>query len=202
MAADLVNVLAIDHAFGRPAPRADPVPALRTIFARDATWPKLHPSDVRGLVALATDLRETFVAAPRGHVDVVAQRLNRLLAAHPAYPHLAKDGGVWRLHHHSADAALVPMTAAICAEALARIVGAQGAHRLGTCEAPACERAYLDESKNASRRYCSTTCQNRVKATAFRRNATARPAHTAANRNGELHGEHRACPQGRPRGSA
>ena len=43
-----------------------------------------------------------------------------------------------------------------------------GTGRLGTCASTDCDRVFLDGSKNASRRFCSTTCQNRVKATAFR----------------------------------
>ena len=92
-----------------------------------------------------------------------------MLADHPAHPHLAKDAGRWRLHHHPVDADLVPMCTSICAEALARMIGAGHDDRLGTCQSPECDRAFVDLSKNASRRFCSTTCQNRVKAAAFRR---------------------------------
>jgi predicted RNA-binding Zn ribbon-like protein len=60
------------------------------------------------------------------------------------------------------------MTTAICAEGLARVVGAGEARRLGTCADVGCERVFIDVSKNGSRRFCSTTCQNRVKAAAFR----------------------------------
>jgi predicted RNA-binding Zn ribbon-like protein len=105
-------------------------------------------------------------------VDAAADHLNGLLAAHPAHPHLAKDDGRWRLHHHPADAALVPMATAICADALGRLIGAGAASRLGTCDSDRCDRVFLDGSKNASRRFCSTTCQNRVKAAAFRRRHT------------------------------
>ena len=91
------------------------------------------------------------------------------MAVHPAHPHLAKEQGRWRLHHHPVDAALVPMWTAICAEGIARMIGAGHGDRLGTCEATDCGRVFVDLSKNASRRFCSTTCQNRVKAAAFRR---------------------------------
>ena len=101
-----------------------------------------------------------------GAVDSAAARLNALLLQHPAHPHLAKEDGVWRLHHHPAEVELVPMWTAICAEALARVLGAGEAHRLGTCAA--CDRVFFDVTKNASRRFCSTTCQNRVKAQAYR----------------------------------
>jgi len=40
--------------------------------------------------------------------------------------------------------------------------------RLGVCTAPRCDRVYVDTSRNGTRRYCSTSCQNRVKTAAFR----------------------------------
>lgn len=61
------------------------------------------------------------------------------------------------------------MVTAICAEALARLIGAGGEGRFGLCDSGRCDRVFLDGSKNGSRRFCSTTCQNRVKAASFRR---------------------------------
>ena len=168
-AVDLVNGLAIEDAYGRTADRHDPRTIIDPILAADPTWPRLQKDDVSGLAALAARLRAVFDDVNGGDLDRAAGRLNHLLAAHPAYPYLAKEGRVWRLHHHPADADLVPMATAICAEALARVIGAGSADRLGTCTADKCERVFLDSSKNGSRRFCSTTCQNRVKASAFRR---------------------------------
>jgi predicted RNA-binding Zn ribbon-like protein len=174
IAVDLVNAVALDHAYGRPVSPADPLAAIRQVLAVDPpTAAMLRPADVPALVALARRLRGVFDALHRDDVDAAAQELNDLLAAHPAHPHLAKDDGVWRLHHHPADAALVPMVTAICAEGLARVVGFGAASRLGTCDADDCDRVFLDASKNSSRRFCTTTCQNRVKAAAFRRRRAA-----------------------------
>jgi predicted RNA-binding Zn ribbon-like protein len=83
---------------------------------------------------------------------------------------------VWRLHHHPHDAPLVPMWTSICAAALAELIGDGEAQRLGTCERPDCDRVYVDVSKNASRRFCSLTCQNRVKVATFRERAGKRRA--------------------------
>jgi predicted RNA-binding Zn ribbon-like protein len=171
-AAALVNALAIEHAFGRPLERVDPLAPIRRILANDPTWPAVRRRDVPGLVELAARLRHVFDALHLGDLDGAAERLNVLLAAHPAHPHLAKDDGTWHLHHHPAEAALVPMATAISAEAVARVIGAGAASRLGTCDAQDCERVFLDSSKNVSRRFCSTTCQNRSKAAAFRRRHT------------------------------
>ena len=117
-------------------------------------------------MALAGRLHEVFAALVEDDVARAAGVLNELLREHPAHPHLAEEGGIWRLHHHPATAELVPMWSAICAEGLARVVGEGHAHRLGTCAA--CGRVFLDTSKNASRRFCGLTCQNRVKAAAHR----------------------------------
>jgi predicted RNA-binding Zn ribbon-like protein len=168
-AMDLVNALAIEHAQGRPRPTGGELPALHRVLAIDPpSVAQLGQADVPGFVALAHRLQQVFDDLRQGDVDTAAEHLNELLAAHPAHPHLAKEGGRWRLHHHPADADLVPMWTAICAEGVARMVGNGMDDRLGTCESPDCDRVFLDLSKNASRRFCSTTCQNRVKAAAFR----------------------------------
>jgi predicted RNA-binding Zn ribbon-like protein len=166
VAVELVNALAITHAFGRPVEAGDPLVAVTEILAVDPpSLAQLDQSAVAGLIALALRLQPIVEDLDS---DAAAKRLNELLAAHPAHPHLAKEDGVWRLHHHPADVALVPMWTSICAEAVARFLGDGHAHRLGVCAADVCERAFIDLSKNASRRFCSTTCQNRIKAAAFR----------------------------------
>jgi predicted RNA-binding Zn ribbon-like protein len=48
------------------------------------------------------------------------------------------------------------------------MIGAQRAHRLGICAAMNCDRVLVDMTKNAGRRFCSITCQNRTKTAAFR----------------------------------
>jgi predicted RNA-binding Zn ribbon-like protein len=165
---DLVNAFAVEGDDPPPAGRAA-VAALARIFEVDPpTAAAVRPSHVPAFTALARQLQAVFAALHGQDVDAAAARLNQLLAEHPAHPHLAKEEGVWRLHHHPADAPLVPMVTAICAEGLARMVGSDSAHRLGTCERPGCGRVFVDLTKNASRRFCSTACQNRVKAAAFR----------------------------------
>jgi predicted RNA-binding Zn ribbon-like protein len=163
----------------RPALRSgDALAALRVALAVDpGSVRALRRVDVPGFAALADRLGEVFADLTRGDVDRAAERLNDLLAAHPARPHLAKEAGRWRLHHHPVDADVVSMWTSICAEGLSRIVGADDADRLGTCAAPGCGRVFLDVSRNGSRRFCSTTCQNRVKAAAYRGRgrATFRP---------------------------
>ena len=161
-AIDLVNELAV-------ASPDDPVAVVRRVLAVDPpSLLEFVPGDAPGFVALAADLHTVFDLVGADRLDTAAALLNHMLATHPSHPHLALEDGVWRLHHHPVDAELIPMWTAICAEALARLIGNGHAHRLGTCERPGCGRVFVDVSKNATRAFCSTTCQNRVKAAAFR----------------------------------
>jgi predicted RNA-binding Zn ribbon-like protein len=70
------------------------------------------------------------------------------------------DGEPWRLHFHGAEDSL--------ATGLAVVLGSDLRGRIGVCTAPRCDRVYVDASRNGTRRFCSTTCQNRVKTAAFR----------------------------------
>jgi CGNR zinc finger len=162
VAIDLVNELAV-------ASPDDPVAVVRRVLAIDPpSLGQFVPADALGFGALAADLHTVFDLVRVGRLDSVAALLNHMLATYPSHPHLALEDGVWRLHHHPVDAELIPMWTAICAEALARLIGNGHAQRLGTCERPGCGRVFVDVTKNASRAFCSTTCQNRVKAAAFR----------------------------------
>jgi predicted RNA-binding Zn ribbon-like protein len=165
VAVDLVNTLASSEAMEG----GKLLPAIVRVLALDrASVGQLREGDAPAFLRLARALRPVFLDLQDRDVDTAASRLNDLLAKHPAHPHLAKEQGRWRLHHHPRDIALVPMWTATCAEAMARMIGAGHGDRFGICEAPGCDRVFFDVSKNASRRFCSTTCQNRVKAAAFR----------------------------------
>ena len=78
------------------------------------------------------------------------------------------DQEPWHLHFHGTDDALATGWAAGCAAGLAVVLGGPEWSRLGVCTAPRCDRVYVDTSRNGTRRFCSTTCQNRVKAATFR----------------------------------
>ena len=170
---DLVNELAVGAA-GEQGPR-EAVAALKRILAVDVdTVAALRPAHAKGFSALARELHLVFADLAGGALDAAAARLNRLLAKHPAHPHLAKEGGRWRLHHHPEEAPLLSMWSAICAEGLASMISADKASRLGICERVECGRAYVDLTRNGSRRFCGLNCQNRVKVAAFRERSRMR----------------------------
>jgi predicted RNA-binding Zn ribbon-like protein len=177
VSAGLVNELAPGVEREAPLSARETVATLARILAIDpASVAALTQAHVPAFLALARQLQDVFADLQRRDIDAAAATLNELLAAHPAHPHLARERGVWRLHHHPHDAPLVPMWTAICAAGLAEMIGDGEAQRLGTCERADCGRVYVDVSKNASRRFCSLTCQNRVKVATFRERAGKRRA--------------------------
>lgn len=142
-----------------------------------ATRPSDDPIDdavAADLAAWAVRLREVIALADGGDLPAACHGLNAVLRDAEAVPTLsAHDGEAWHLHFHRPDAPVAQGWAAGLATGLAIVLGNPAAERLGLCNADACDRAYLDTSRNGTRRFCSTSCQNRVKAAAFRRRRAA-----------------------------
>ncbi|WP_327287694.1 CGNR zinc finger domain-containing protein [Streptomyces sp. NBC_01198] len=121
------------------------------------------------LVRTAEQLRQVFAAVESADLDLAASTLNTLLRDTGARPQLDYTAGEpWQVHFHGSDDTLAVGWSAGCATALALAVGSDLAGRLGVCEAPKCDRVYVDTSRNAARQFCSTACQSRVKAAAHR----------------------------------
>ena len=171
VAAELVNLLTSGEDRGRRyvPPEADERTAavgavLRAAGGREATW-----EEAAELCFVAAELRGVFEAVSAGAVDDAARQVNALLIRTGARPELERhDGEPWHLHFHAADNSLPNGWAAGCATGLAVVLGGDLYDRLGVCTAPRCDRVYVDTSRNGTRRYCSTSCQNRVKTAAFR----------------------------------
>src|ERR1700728_2513038 len=132
---------------------------LRAAGGRAATW-----EEAAELCFVAADLRGVFEAVSAGAVDEAAGRVNALLAHTGARPELERhDGQSWHLHYHAADNSLPNGWAAGCATGLAVVLGGELYDRLRVCAGPPRGRGFVDTSRNGTRRYCSTSCQNRVK---------------------------------------
>jgi predicted RNA-binding Zn ribbon-like protein len=182
MAVELVNLLTAGERRGRrylPPAGADRVARLDALFTaaggrRGATGP-----EAAEIVRLAGQLRAVFESVAAGDLDRAAGQVNELLRVTGAHPALERhDGEPWHVHFHAVDErSLAKGWAAGCATGLAIVLGGEYHDRLGVCTAPHCDRVYVDTSRNGSRRFCSTACQNRVKAAAFReRQPHAAPA--------------------------
>jgi predicted RNA-binding Zn ribbon-like protein len=173
MAVALVNLLTPGEDRSRPyEPPAgtERAAALNALFKSAGSRSQVTPAEAEAFVRVAADLRPVFTSVAVGDIDSAAHRVNDLLAATGAHPALDRhDGEPWHIHFHSADeASLAKGWAAGCATGLAIVLGGELHDRLGVCTAPRCDRVYVDTSRNGSRRFCSTACQNRVKAAAFR----------------------------------
>jgi predicted RNA-binding Zn ribbon-like protein len=174
VAASLVNALATTCAGGRSVPPPADDRDLRARAAAalgEAGALRRIPTteQARGLQDLARELRDVFVAFAERRAGDAAARLNRLLAASGAVPHLHRSPAQpLHLHFHLPDAGLVDGWTAGCAVGLAYALSSGHGDRLGICAGPGCERVFVDLSKNGSRRFCTTSCQNRVKAASFR----------------------------------
>jgi predicted RNA-binding Zn ribbon-like protein len=167
LAVALVNALTPGFAGGRPAP--EPTAEQGRARAAAVVALPLTAEEAEGLTRLARRLRPVFAAAEEGDLERAAGRVNGLLRAFRPRPYLARDGAEgWQLHYRSGTAGAEAAWGAGCATALATMVGGDSWRRLGVCSAPACDRVFVDLSRNGSRRFCSTACQNRTKAAALR----------------------------------
>ncbi|MFE4583419.1 CGNR zinc finger domain-containing protein [Streptomyces chartreusis] len=99
-----------------------------------------------------------------------ASLINELVAAAGTTPRLTDhDGYDWHVHYFAPGASVADHLAADCGMALAFFVVAGEEERLRRCEAPDCRHAFVDLSRNRSRRYCdSRTCGNRLHVAAYR----------------------------------
>jgi predicted RNA-binding Zn ribbon-like protein len=164
-----VNVVTPGDAHGRPyqpptgdALVDDVVAALRHAYRPTA-------AEIAELATYLDRLRDVFVQRAADGLDGACARCNDLLRSTGAIPELARhDGEAWHLHFHPVAAPWAVGWAGSMATALAVVLGSASHDRLGVCSAPVCDRVYVDTSRNGARRFCSTACQNRVKAAAFR----------------------------------
>jgi predicted RNA-binding Zn ribbon-like protein len=173
VAASLVNMLTPGEERGQPYPPLDEerlaAAATAALRAGRPGTREVTLAEARALRGFAMAFRIVFAAVAAGDVDAAARRVNELIAATGAHPRLdSHDGEPWHLHFHGADDSLAIGWAAGCATGLAVVLGSDLHGRIGVCTAARCDRVYVDTSRNGTRRFCSTTCQNRVKAAAFR----------------------------------
>ncbi|NUW38433.1 CGNR zinc finger domain-containing protein [Nonomuraea sp. SMC257] len=175
----LVNVLTDGAARGRPytAPRAGLLPA-----AVDAALPSsgsgprtVTAEEAEHLVRTAESMRQVFEAVHAERTGEAAAVVNALLLSTGARPQLDQvPGEPWQVHFHGPDDTLAVGWSAGCAAALALAIGSDLGGRLGVCQAAACDRVYVDSSRNGVRHFCSSACRSRVKAATHRERRQAR----------------------------
>ncbi|MFE2378379.1 CGNR zinc finger domain-containing protein [Streptomyces sp. NPDC059398] len=128
---------------------------------------RLDEGDRQAVIRVRRQFADVFAApGPRAAAALV----NQLVAAAGTTPQLTDhDGYDWHVHYFAPGASVADHLAADCGMALAFIVVAGEQERLRRCEAPDCGHAFVDLSRNRSRRYCdSRTCGNRLHVAAYR----------------------------------
>lgn len=179
VASGLVNLLTSVESAGRgrqPPAGAERRSALGEVLVREGRVPEVSEEDERQLTRFAVEARQVFEAVDVGDLDTAGAGVNALLEWCRPQPRLDRFDSEWHLHFHGPTNDLGVGWTAGCAAALTMAVGSSGAGRLGICDAPRCDRVYVDHSKNGTRRFCGTPCQNRVKNANHRRGRTSSTA--------------------------
>jgi predicted RNA-binding Zn ribbon-like protein len=137
---------------------------LMTFFA-EYRYTGAPPVDVAEVRALRAPLRELLMADRDTAVEIV----NRILIEHAAVPQLVRhDGEDYHLHAVGSDTPFAVRIAVETAMAMVDLIRADELSRLAVCADETCDGIVLDLSRNRSRRFCSTTCGNRVAVAAYR----------------------------------
>jgi predicted RNA-binding Zn ribbon-like protein len=166
LALSLVNTF--DPYYDQPESLREPADLTR--FLRQWGLTPARPLDQQDL-AQAHALRGRLAAVFDAPTAAVAATLNHLLAGARVLPRLGADAtGEFRLElaaePDTADLERLTIEAAL---GLAQALERHGPARLRRCAASPCEEAFIDTSRNRSRRYCSQRCANRHNVAAFRR---------------------------------
>ena len=123
-----------------------------------------------GELELLRELRERLRTAWDARSDTAAVRLlNELLAECEVQPRLERSGRRWALRWDAPGLPASAFAQGLAASALLAEIAEHGRHRLGTCAGAPCRCAFVDHSKNRSRRYCCQQCADRVNQAAHRR---------------------------------
>ncbi|MEE1929094.1 CGNR zinc finger domain-containing protein [Streptomyces sp. TRM 70351] len=136
----------------------------------------LTDGDLLAVRRVREQFAQVFAAADqRSAADLV----NALVADAGTTPQLTDhDGYDWHVHYFAPGASVADHLAADGGMALGFLLVAGERERLRRCAAPDCRRAFIDLSRNRSRRYCdSRTCGNRLHVAAYR----ARQRESAGN---------------------
>ncbi|MCM3805267.1 CGNR zinc finger domain-containing protein [Streptomyces solisilvae] len=131
----------------------------------------LGERDLIAVRAVRSRFAEVFATAgSESATRRTAELLNTMIAAAGTTPRLTDhDGYDWHVHYFAPGASLADHLTADCGMALAFLVVGGEQERLRRCEAPDCRHAFVDLSRNRSRRYCdSRTCGNRLHVAAYR----------------------------------
>lgn len=144
-------------------------------------WHGLHTAakqmtekDVDRVRALRSRFDQVFEAPDEA---TAAELLNELAREYSTAPQLERDGRGWRMRSWPDERAGLDAAAAYGIAGLLEAMRDLGWRRFGRCAGSPCRCAFVDRSRNRSRRFCCTLCADRVAQAHYReRRRRARPA--------------------------
>ena len=146
---------------------------LRSVADLDAFCETYHFTGSRQRTL--TEVREVRAARPALRFLLTARdqqgasAINSVLRDAGAIPQLARHDGLgWHLHAVAEDAPLAVRILVETAMAMSELHRSAECDRISSCEASGCDKLVLDLSRNRSKRFCSTTCGNRMAAMHYR----------------------------------
>jgi predicted RNA-binding Zn ribbon-like protein len=134
---------------------------------------RVRTADVDRMRALRTRFDRVFDA--RSEDEAVAL-LNELAREYGTPPQLERAKGGWRLRSWPDEREGLRAAAAYGTAALLETLRDLGWRRFGRCAGAPCRCAFVDRSRNRTRRYCSNLCADRVAQAQYRARKKARPA--------------------------
>jgi predicted RNA-binding Zn ribbon-like protein len=173
LAVDLVNT------WDELEPEPDLIEGLRDVrYWLD--WHGLHEAakqvreqDVDGMRALRSRYEAVFDASSEAKAVAL---LNELSREYGTPPELERSGKNWRLRTWPDEREGLRAAAAYGTAGLLEALRDLGWRRFGRCAGAPCRCAFVDRSRNRTRRYCSTLCADRVAQAQYRARKKVRPA--------------------------
>jgi putative stress-induced transcription regulator/CGNR zinc finger protein len=148
----------------------------------NAAAAQLGEDDVDDVRALRTRLDRIFDAKDE---DEAAVLLNELAHDYGTPPRLERAGSGWQIRTWPDEGEGLPAIAAYAAAGLLEAFHRLGWKRFGRCAGAPCRCAFVDRSRNRSRRYCCSLCADRVAQAQYRaRQRGAPPPRREAGRSG------------------
>jgi predicted RNA-binding Zn ribbon-like protein len=140
--------------------------------------PRLTLADACTLGATGREIWLILRAVAAGEASAATEALNDLLTRVDPRPRMVPHGpaGNWHLHFTTPSDDEGLLWSSNLAVATAMFLGSADFVRSKACQAPNCDRVFLDATRNQSQQFCSTRCQERVKSAAHRRRRQSRPA--------------------------
>jgi len=123
-----------------------------------------------GLGPLRTLLRQALEQiVTGGQADAVGTMLKR----YPPHMHLSGHDGILHIHFARDGLPAQRWIGQTTAAALAHVATGDPGVTLGRCAASGCDRFFVDQSRNRTRRFCGSSCASRTSVAAFRARSRA-----------------------------